>query len=95
MKYAVVKNDMVENVLVASPEQKEELEQALSAELVDAAPYGLQIGDMRVGANWTRNQDGEQITLDENATYDELVAHIAELEAILKGKEADTNAAEE
>ena len=95
MKYAVVKSDMVENVLVASPEQKEELEQALSAELVDAAPYGLQIGDMRVGANWTRNQDGEQIALDENATYDELVAHIAELEAILKGKEADTNAGEE
>ena len=83
MKYAVVKSDMVENVLVASPEQKEELEQALGAELVDATPYGLQIGDMRVGANWTRNQDGEQITLDENATYDELVAKIAELEALL------------
>lgn len=83
MKYAVVKNDMVENVLVASPEQKEELEQTLGAELVDASPYGLQIGDMRVGANWTRNQDGEQITLDENATYDELVAKIAELEALL------------
>ena len=95
MKYAVVKSYMVENVLVASPEQKEELEQALGAELVDAAPYGLQIGDMRVNDAWTRNQDGEQITLDENATYDELVAHIAELEAILKGKEADTNAAEE
>lgn len=62
---------------------------------LDAAPYGLQIGDMRVNGAWTRNQDGEQITLDENATYDELVAHIAELEAILKGKEADTNAAEE
>ena len=83
MKYAVVKDNFVTNVLVASPEQKEELEQALSAELVDAAPYGLQIGDMRVGANWTRNQDGEQITLDENATYDELVAKIAELEALL------------
>ena len=83
MKYAVVKSDMVENVLVASPEQKEELEQALGAELVDATPYGLQIGDMRVGANWTRNQDGEQITLDENATYDELVAKITELEALL------------
>ena len=83
MKYAVVKSDMVENVLVASPEQKEELEASLNAELVDAAPYGLQIGDMRVGANWTRNQDGEQITLDENATYDELVAKIAELEALL------------
>ena len=49
---------------------------------------------MRVNGAWTRNQDGEQIALDENATYDELVAHIAELEAILKGKEADTNAAE-
>lgn len=83
MKYAVVKSDMVENVLVASPEQKEELEQALSAELVDAAPYGLQIGDMRVNDAWTRNQDGEQITLDANATYDELVAKIAELEALL------------
>ena len=83
MKYAVVKSDIVENVLVASPEQKEELEQALSAELVDAAPYGLQIGDMRVKGAWTRNQDGEQITLDENATYDELVAKIAELEALL------------
>ena len=83
MKYAVVKDNFVTNVLVASPEQKEELEQALGAELVDATPYGLQIGDMRVGANWTRNQDGEQITLDENATYDELVAKIAELEALL------------
>lgn len=83
MKYAVVKSDMVENVLVASPEQKEELAQTLGAELVDATPYGLQIGDMRAGTNWTRNQDGEQITLDENATYDELVAKIAELEALL------------
>lgn len=83
MKYAVVKDNFVTNVLVADAAQKEELEQALGAELVDAAPYGLQIGDMRVGANWTRNQDGEQITLDENATYDELVAKIAELEALL------------
>ena len=86
MKYAVVKSDMVENVLVASPEQKEELEQMLGAELIDAAPYGLQIGDMRVNGAWTRNQDGEQITLDENATYDELVAKIAELEALLNEK---------
>ena len=83
MKYAVVKSDMVENVLVADAAQKDELETALNAELVDAAPYGLQIGDMRVNGAWTRNQDGEQITLDENATYDELVAKIAELEALL------------
>lgn len=83
MKYAVVKDNFVTNVLVADAAQKEELEASLNAELVDASQFGLQIGDMRAGTNWTRNQDGEQITLDENATYDELVAKIAELEAIL------------
>ena len=83
MKYAVVKDNFVTNVLVADAAQKDELEASLNAELVDASQFGLQIGDMRVGTNWTRNQDGEQITLDENATYDELVAKIAELEALL------------
>lgn len=83
MKYAVVKDNFVTNVLVADAAQKNELETSLNAELVDASQFGLQIGDMRVGDNWTRNQDGEQITLDENATYDELVAKIAELEALL------------
>ena len=83
MKYAVVKDNFVTNVLVADAAQKDELEASLNAELVDASQFGLQTGDMRVGANWTRNQDGEQITLDENATYDELVAKIAELEALL------------
>lgn len=86
MKYAVVKDNFVTNVLVADAAQKEELEASLNAELVDAFQFGLQIGDMRVGTNWTRNQDGEQITLDENATYDELVAKIAELEALLNEK---------
>lgn len=83
MKYAVVKDNFVTNVLVADAAQKDELEAALNAELVDASTFSLQIGDMRVGANWTRNQDGEQITLTENATYDELVAKITELEALL------------
>ena len=86
MKYAVVKDNFVTNVLVADAAQKEELEASLNAELVDASQFGLQIGDMRAGTNWTRNQDGEQITLDENATYDELVAKIAELEALLNEK---------
>ena len=83
MKYAVVKDNFVTNVLVADAAQKDELEASLNAELVDASQFGLQIVDMRVGTNWTRNQDGEQITLTENATYDELVAKIAELEALL------------
>ena len=83
MKYAVVKDNFVTNVLVADAAQKDELEASLNAELVDASQFGLQIGDMRVNGAWTRNQDGEQIVLDENATYDELVAKIAELEALL------------
>lgn len=86
MKYAVVKDNFVTNVLVADAAQKEELEASLNAELVDASQFGLQIGDMRVGDKWTRNQDGEQIVLDENATYDELVAKIAELEALINEK---------
>lgn len=86
MKYAVVKDNFVTNVLVADAAQKNELESSLNAELVDASQFGLQIGDMRVGDNWTRNQNGEQIILDENATYDELVAKIAELEALLNEK---------
>lgn len=86
MKYAVIQDDFVVNVLVAEPAQKAELETSLNAELVDASVYGLQIGDMRVGDKWTRNQDGEQITLTQNATYDELVAYIAQLEAALKGE---------
>lgn len=80
MKFAVVKEDMVENVVVADEAQKVELEAALGAELVDAQPYGLQIGDLRVDERWTRNQDGEQVALTESATYDELLAKIAELE---------------
>lgn len=83
MKYAVVKDNFVTNVLVADVAQKDELEVSLNAELVGASKFGLQMGDMRVGTNWTRNQDGEQIVLDENATYDELVAKITELEALL------------
>lgn len=86
MKYAVVKDNFVINVLVADAAQKEELEASLNAKLVDASQFSLQIGDMRVGTNWTRNQDGEQIVLDENATYDELVAKITELEALLNEK---------
>ncbi len=67
-------------MIVADEAQKEELEAALGAELVDAQPYGLQIDDLRVGGRWTRNQDGEQVVLSESATYDELLAKIAELE---------------
>ena len=83
MKYAVVKDNRVENVIVADEAQKAELETSLCAELVDAQPFGLQIGDLRVGGKWTRNQDGEQIELTEKPTYDELIARLEDAEAAL------------
>ena len=85
MRYAVIKNDTVENVIVAKSENQVELEKLLSAELEDASIYGLEAGDMRIDGKWTRNHAGEQITLDENATYDELLSYIEELEGLIYG----------
>ena len=87
MKYAVVQNDFVTNVIVAEEAAKAELEEALCAELTDAAPFGLAIGDMRANGVWTRNMDGVETPLDENATYDELLLTISELEALLYDNE--------
>lgn len=83
VQYAVVKNDFVENVIVCNPDQVKEMEEVLQAELVDAFPFGLTIGDLRVGENWTRNVGGEQQVLTERATYDELEAALYELQAAL------------
>lgn len=90
MKYAVVTGDTVINLIVANAEQKEELETALQAELVDAQPYNLQIGDLRVGGNWTRNQNGEQIVLTSEPTYNDLLAQVADLQAKLAELEKTT-----
>lgn len=90
MKYAVVNGNMVVNLIVANEELKEELETALQAELVDAQPYNLQIGDLRVGGNWTRNQNGEQIVLTSEPTYNDLLAQVAKLQAKLAELEKTT-----
>lgn len=65
MRFAVLNaaGDMVENVIVAAENQKEELEAALGRTLIDAAPLGLLPGDLKAGDAWTRNVDGEQTTL--------------------------------
>ena len=65
MRFAVLTEDQefVDNVIVANEDQKEELEAALGRTLLDAAPLGLTVGDYFNGANWTRNVDGEQVTL--------------------------------
>lgn len=65
MIYAVVRDDVVENVIVADEEQAEELSVALGCELVNARPWGLEIGDLRTERGWTRNAGGEQMLLPE------------------------------
>ena len=69
---AIVKQDMVENVIVLDEAQIEELSIALDCEIVDARPYGLTIGDLRTAAGWTRNAGGEQMILPllEQESYD-------------------------
>ena len=61
---AVVIDDIVDNVIVIDEAQVESISKALGAEIIDARPYGLAIGDYRTprGA-WTRNDGGEQVAL--------------------------------
>lgn len=65
MRFAVLTEDQefVDNVIIAQAAQKDELEAALGRTLMDAAPLGLTVGDFYNGAAWTRNVDGEQVTL--------------------------------
>jgi hypothetical protein len=83
MRYAVVKNNIVENVIVAKEENKEEMETLLGATLIDASIYNLQIGDMKVNDNWTRNDEGEQVILTGRPTYSELNAKNQEMREAL------------
>lgn len=69
---AIIRNDMVENLIVINREQISEMSASLNCEIVDAAPYGLTIGDLRTSSGWTRNAGGEQIILPllEQESYD-------------------------
>lgn len=69
---AIVRNDMVENLIVINKEQVSEMSASLNCEIVDAAPYGLTVGDLRTNAGWTRNAGGEQMILPllEQESYD-------------------------
>jgi hypothetical protein len=88
MRFAVKEGDFITNVIVANEEQKQELELALDAELLDAAPLNLSIGDYyREGIGWTRNQDGEQTVLTERPTYNELAEGLRSLGVEPGGKE--------
>ena len=91
--YAVVQHDMVENVIVLNETQIQEFETALNAEIVNALPYGLCIGDLRVGGNWTRNINGvqtilEPLTPQQQTDYRELRGELESLNATMAEAEA-------
>ena len=84
--YAVVRNNEVDDIIVLDEEQVDNFEVFLDAELVDAIPYGLCIGDLKVGDNWTRNINGvqtvlESLTPEQQTDYSELHNTIATLTA--------------
>lgn len=69
---AIVRNDIVENLIIINEEQISEMSASLNCEIVNAAPYGLTVGDLRTSAGWTRNAGGEQMILPllEQESYD-------------------------
>ena len=89
MRFAVLNenHEFVENVIIAQAAQKDELEAALGRTLMDAGPLGLTVGDYYNGASWTRNVDGEQVSLPLGDSADG-----EEALAILTGKEEAANA---
>ena len=75
-KYAVIQENFVVNLIVCAPEQVAEMEAALNATLMEAAPLGMEIGDYYNGAAWTRNVDGVQVPLPigDNRAVSEAIA---------------------
>lgn len=68
---AIVRNNIVEKLIVIAEENVPEIATALRCEIIDAAPYGLQVGDLRTAAGWTRNNNGEQMVLPELVVEDQ------------------------
>lgn len=85
-KYAVIKNNFVENLIVCALEQVEEMETALGATLMEAAPLGMEIGDYYNGTAWTRNIDGVQTPLPIGDN-----PYVAQVLAILEGGAANVD----
>ena len=60
---AVVRDNIVENIIVLDEGQIDKMAAALGCEIVDARVCGLAIGDLRTPSGWTRNEGGEQVIL--------------------------------
>lgn len=86
-KYAVVYNNIVENVIAIQEKNIESIAAALDRELVDAIPYGLTMGDMRVNGSWTRNLNGVQTVLEE-ITPEQQTDYNGMMDVILEGEAA-------
>lgn len=85
MIMAVVKNNMVQNVIVINQAEVESMAKALDAELIDASQYGLAIGDLKTDKGWTRNRNGEQYILkpqnvEEFVNYRAAMNRVSQLE---------------
>lgn len=83
---AVVRDNIVENVIVLDESQIDRMAAALGAEIVDARVCGLRIGDLRTPSGWTRNEDGEQVILpvlpyERQDGYEKTVEELEELKA--------------
>lgn len=91
--FAIVNNNLVENVIVLDGDQLIEMESVLNSELVNALPLGLCKGDQRVGGVWTRNLNGEQVVLEEidveqQSDYKTLVNDLEEKSFIVNNSES-------
>lgn len=98
---AVIKENIVVNLLVIDETSIPEMQNALKCEIIDAKQYGLQVGDLRTAAGWTRNNNGEQMILPELVVEDQTTfklqqEQIVELEgAVEAANEAAANAGDE
>ena len=92
-KYAVVQGNMVQNVIVINEEQIQEFENTLNCLLIDATTYGLCIGDLKVGDNWTRNINGvqtilEELTPQQQTDYTSLVLELSSNKKVVEQAES-------
>lgn len=67
---AIVKNNIVQNLIIIAESKVKEMEKSLDCEIVNAKYFGLQAGDLRTERGWTRNAGGEQMILQPLAQED-------------------------
>lgn len=67
---AVIKDNIVQNLIIIREAQIPEMEKALGCEIINGKYYGLQVGDLRTANGWTRNAGGEQMILQPTAKED-------------------------